>query len=572
MSNSNQNEEDSASKWEDQFSGDESANNNNNSNPSSSSSDDSESSSDSSDESSSSSASSNEPSHQQPSTSVGLSRTFQIRNRRRNPLPTTANDISPSHSSSKRKSARTGTGRQPQSILSLYQTSISTIFSKKSSALLLFSTFIWLYVQFHFGNDVQSSESSMHYKNNPRLEKRVQELRKQREMSGLEALGSAAGRLFKRNPKISKDGYTPAAERMPSDCSLTEWQTLSFPNCNDVHNLDLREVLNIQKHGEVIPANLGEGDQSELQISQEDKGKAMRMGYVGSGLWRQVWKVQPRFRDENAVLKVMKKEHDVNPRNFDRHRRDALVMERLTSSPHVVSIYGLCGNTVLTEYAGVTLDDFLYEGAKYENTEKYDRDTPTGKIELALDVMKGLKAMHDRDIVHADIQSKQFLLDPTDGVKVNDFNRCRFLPKHDKTGDVCKVKIPSAPGGQRSPEEYEMQKIDTKIDVFSAGNILYGILTGHKPWDEDMNKDMQRNVMKGIKPKIDEQFRIPGTADAALAEIVLKAYEFDPDDRWSATQIVDELEKVLKEHGGRSSNVNGEKTGTKSLRRKLVSL
>ena len=107
------------------------------------------------------------------------------------------------------------------------------------------------------------------------------------------------------------------------------------------------------------------------------------MAYVGSGLWRDVWEVDPRGElgrqgdygatnsnqimesdDENtpvAVLKVMKLEHAYDFRNYDRHRRDALVMERLSSSPYIVEIYGYCANSVLTEYVGQTLDDLIYE-------------------------------------------------------------------------------------------------------------------------------------------------------------------------------------------------------------------
>ena len=53
--------------------------------------------------------------------------------------------------------------------------------------------------------------------------------------------------------------------------------------------------------------------------------------------------------NKSAVLKVMKSEHQFDNRNFERHRRDALVMERLSSSHHLVSIYGYCANSVLTQ-------------------------------------------------------------------------------------------------------------------------------------------------------------------------------------------------------------------------------
>jgi len=52
-------------------------------------------------------------------------------------------------------------------------------------------------------------------------------------------------------------------------------------------------------------------------------------------MWRQVWKIIPSNGDL-AVLKLMKNEHPVSPRNFDRHRRDALAMEILIDSKRIV--------------------------------------------------------------------------------------------------------------------------------------------------------------------------------------------------------------------------------------------
>eukprot|EP01083_Nonionella_stella_P125663 380074_1 len=102
------------------------------------------------------------------------------------------------------------------------------------------------------------------------------------------------------------------------------------------------------------------------------------------------------------------------------------------------------------------------------------------------------------------------------------------MPRHKQSGDVCKVKIPSAPGAKRSPEEYEQMRIDSKIDVFSAGNILFGILTGAKPFGDMMRKDIRGNVMKGIKPNIDEK-SLETVADRELANLIDRTFEINPD-------------------------------------------
>ena len=119
-------------------------------------------------------------------------------------------------------------------------------------------------------------------------------------------------------------------ERLPPGCRPTQWQTLSFPNCNEIHEFDLREALGLRKRTKVVTGQNKTVD---------------GFGYIGEGMWRTVWKVQARGQVA-VVLKTTKGEHEVDTRNLERHRRDALTMERLTSSPYIVSIYGYCGNTV----------------------------------------------------------------------------------------------------------------------------------------------------------------------------------------------------------------------------------
>jgi len=51
------------------------------------------------------------------------------------------------------------------------------------------------------------------------------------------------------------------------------------------------------------------------------------------------------------VAKTLRYEHDVNDRNVDRNRRDAMSLERLTRSHLVVGIYGYCSTSGLFEYS-----------------------------------------------------------------------------------------------------------------------------------------------------------------------------------------------------------------------------
>lgn len=434
------------------------------------------------------------------------------------------------------------------SIPALYLNAFRIMISRKSSAFLLLSVVIWFSMQYYVLSHLESEPETPQQAEIRRIQERLNQIKHQRrnEEGAISALGSAVTSLFHKNKryvKPSMDGLIAVSDPIPKDCSPLEWHEMNYPNCNDMHDSDLKEVFHYQRRGPVIPMDLGEGDKSEIVYTKDELEISASMGYLGSGMWRQVWKLNPRLAREDAVLKMMKSEHTVDHRNFDRHRRDAIVMERLQNSPHVVSIYGFCGNTVLTEYSGVSLSDFIFTDENY--TSPYQKEDMIGKIDMAIDLLEGIKSLHDLHIVHADIQVKQFLLDSRYGLKVNDFNRCRFLPKHNISGESCPLKIPSAPGGNRSPEEYELSKSDEKIDIFSAGNILFGILTGERPWVGVPSDSVRRNVMKGILPPFPIDFE-SGSISEAFAALIYQAYEFHPKNRPSAMDLLKEF-KALRE-------------------------
>jgi serine/threonine protein kinase len=317
-------------------------------------------------------------------------------------------------------------------------------------------------------------------------------------------------------------------EHLKPGCFRADWQDFSFPTCNDIHEIDLRSI----------------------RIRQKTTNETI--GVLNHGMWRTVWAVDSYVATELQALKVIKGEHEVDNRNFDRHRRDALVLERLTSSPNIVDIYGFCGNTLLTEFVSKTLKDVVKQDEEDENTtvaETYPtRTTPEGRLRLALDVARGLEAIHSipgGPIIHADIQAEQFLVTSDGTVKLNDFNRCRFMPTNNITGRPCPIRIPQAPGKDRAPEEYKEEALDEKMDVYSVANVFYNIITGEMPWSSWSTLEAKKMVKKGVIPFIPEEFREPGSLDMVLTNLTERAYINDPRDRISAARLVTALQGLL---------------------------
>jgi hypothetical protein len=131
------------------------------------------------------------------------------------------------------------------------------------------------------------------------------------------------------------------------------WQKTSFPSCNSIHEFDITRPWSVR-----------------LNM----RHKLYRV--IGNGYWRDVWLTQSRHGvvSEKGILKTMRYGHDFTPRNFDRMRRDGVVMERLTQSPFVLNIYSFCGTTSLTEYGeGGDIPDALWSDGRKSDLSQLEK-------------------------------------------------------------------------------------------------------------------------------------------------------------------------------------------------------
>jgi serine/threonine protein kinase len=354
-----------------------------------------------------------------------------------------------------------------------------------------------------------------------------------------------------------------------------------------------------------------------------------------------------------VVLKTMKPEHEVIHRNLERHRREAATMSHLTKSPYIADLYAYCGNSILTEFASQDLSRTLKRNTKDGQKERRRiikdsnrairereprksirqlslndniSDTSSSlssslsttlalrtRIDWALQASKAIAYMHRSDVIHADITTKQFLVISSslgtrkDGndelnnniqVKLNDFNRCRFVPRRQQslgkmtaaertnitytqstygnTTGTCTVRIPSAPGSYRSPEEYSDKELTPQIDVFSLGHVLYEIWTGGQtPWNDVGVKRIKNMVMDGVLPiklkklkdwddqserhltgnntyDMNEDF-LSAENERAFGRLITKCYAVDPKLRITADGLVRELTNLFESVRGQNN-------------------
>lgn len=200
--------------------------------------------------------------------------------------------------------------------------------------------------------------------------------------------------------------------------------------------------------------------------------------------------------------------------------REAAMMEACAGDPRLVRLldyYERAGKgfLVLEYIRGDTLPRVAAAGGPFPRR---------AAILLAVEMLRGLAAIHGRGIVHGDFQARNVMLCAGGGtlIKIIDF---QHAVKLDASGKAEALRTLRKPPPTLAPET-KTGLIDVRYDLYGAGMILAHMVTGTPP---------QRELAKQRRAR----------ATDPLWRLIHKATAADPDDRFSsAEEFLDTLVRL----------------------------
>jgi len=235
---------------------------------------------------------------------------------------------------------------------------------------------------------------------------------------------------------------------------------------------------------------------------------------------------------------------------YEHNQIDAVVLERLTASPHVINVFGFCGHSVLTEYA---------DGKRLGELADKMKKVPLARLNIARDIASGLADVHGIDgdgnatFVHLDINPAN-IVSIGGTLKLNDFNIGVLRQWNTTSNEPCGIPSQYPNPQWRSPEEARHeQNLTEKVDVFSLGHILFRLICGHEPWHKfepggmPSKEELNEKVKQGVMPTIPD-FILTSTDPeiAAIRDAMFRCYTYDPTKRPSAREISASLSEALE--------------------------
>ena len=151
-----------------------------------------------------------------------------------------------------------------------------------------------------------------------------------------------------------------------------------------------------------------------------------------------------------------------------RFRREAQAAGRLTH-PNIVGVFDY-GET--NDLAYIVME--FVDGPPLKNVlDKQERFALPDVIRVMDDLLTGLQFSHDRGVVHRDIKPANVMLTSAGQAKIADFGIARI-----ESSSMTQAGTLLGTPAYMSPEQFMGQVVDARTDIYSAGVLLYQLLTG----------------------------------------------------------------------------------------------
>jgi NIMA (never in mitosis gene a)-related kinase len=249
------------------------------------------------------------------------------------------------------------------------------------------------------------------------------------------------------------------------------------------------------------------------------------LGELGKGSFGLVYKV--RRKQDNNIYALKKVEiSKLNQKEKENSLNEIRILASVTS-PHVISFkesfYDSKENTLclVMEYAdGGDLDGRINNNIQHRTNFKEKEIW-----DYFSQVVHGLKALHDKHIMHRDLKCANVFLNKSGEVKIGDMNVSKVM----KLGLLC---TQTGTPYYASPEVWKDKPYDFKSDIWSLGCMLYEMCCLKPPFRGNSMEQVYNKVIKG------QYERIPETFSKELRSLISILLQVNPANRPNIDQVI----------------------------------
>src|SRR3954451_20089406 len=252
---------------------------------------------------------------------------------------------------------------------------------------------------------------------------------------------------------------------------------------------------------------------------------------LGEGGMGAVYEALDRELERPVALKVIRPELAKSKAIIDRFKQELLLAREVTHR-NVIRIYDL-GEADSIKF--ITME--FVQGEDLRSMLLREKKlTPEQAVDIIQQICRALEAAHSTGIIHRDLKPQNVMQEQSGRILVMDFGLARTIEGDGMTQTGALVGTMD----YMSPEQALGKELDQRSDIFTAGLILYELLTGKMPFKaESVLASLIKRTQERAIPVSDHDHTIPG----ALSGIVTKCLERDPTLRYrNAQELLRDME------------------------------
>jgi WD40 repeat protein len=272
---------------------------------------------------------------------------------------------------------------------------------------------------------------------------------------------------------------------------------------------------------------------------------------IGEGGMGEVYKARDETLGRVVALKMLPLEFTSDPERVQRFRQEAFAASRL-NHPNIITIFEIVqqddNHFIAEEYVeGQTLRELLTD----PQTNKQRSLSLDRALDVAIQIVRALKAAHTAWIIHRDIKPENIMIREDGLVKVVDFGIAKLGEEVAPTANAVatfqsndsSLTVPGLIMGTASymsPEQARGEQLDGRTDLFSLGILLYEMIAGSRlfagPTRVQAIERLQQSdevVRQGLKS---------GHIPKELQRILRRMLQTSREERYgSASELLEEL-------------------------------
>ena len=263
-----------------------------------------------------------------------------------------------------------------------------------------------------------------------------------------------------------------------------------------------------------------ESDFFKESIKEKKLGNFIFQKKIGEGTFGKVILAKDEITDEKVAIKILNKEMILKETNISKLEREINILKLLRHN-NIVHLY----NVIETNTYLYLIMEYLkgIELFNYINSKHY-----LSEMESCIffqQIISGIEYLGKLKVVHRDIKPENLIILENGTIKLVDFGLSNIYFDNNLLSTACGSPCYAAPEMVKG-----QQYSGLSVDIWSSGVVLYAMLCGALPFEDEDNNKLYKKISEG-------KFEVPEFLSDKAIDFLHRILNVEPNKRYNIKQI-----------------------------------